>query len=279
MADNVLMKVTQSIRADVAKECVRSMLENALSAIENVYSYIVYAEYENGTFKRYVVQYNLSQEDKYNTITTEEVIEGVTKTIQEHSTETAKRVIGYAQPDIALILELYDPLVNKLARIQDGKWSIYTHEDLCQICRLEILQLYRKGYYLHKRLVEKAFINRLLMNTRNERNKPTIVSFEDTFYRSSSSDSEKLMVADTIPDQSLIDAEKYAEEEVAERLIFEEVKGIIIDLIGSRRWDELLRSYGGKTTTTTTRKLMQVVKNHFENLGITRKDFNKRYYE
>lgn len=279
MADNVLMKVTQSIRADVEKECVRSMLENTLENINSIYSYIVYAEYENGVQNAYIVQYNLSQEDKYNTISTEEAIDGITKVICEHAHENTRRVIGYAQPDVELILELYDPLVNKLARIQDGKWSMYTHEDLCQICRLEILKLYRKGYYLHKRLVEKAFINRLLMNTRHDRNKPPTLSFEDTFYRTSSSDSEKLLVADTIPDQYLIEKEKAADEEIAERLIFEEVKGIIIDLIGVRQWDELLRSYGGKSTTATTRKVMQKVKNHFENLGLTRKDFNKRYYE
>jgi hypothetical protein len=278
MADNVLMKLTTSIDADTNKG-VADMLEQSLEGIDCIYSYIVYAEYDDKDVKSYCVQCNISQTDRYNTLAIKDVIRDVTDIINNYETMKHKKVIGYGQPDVALMLEAYDPLVNKLASIQNNKWDMYTYEDLCQICRLEILTLYRKGYYIHKRLVEKAFINRLLMNTRHERNKPLCLSFEDVFYKTSSSDSEKLQVADTIPDTDLIEKEKEEEERIAESLIFEEVKAIIIDLLGPRRWDELLRCYGSNVTTATTRKNMQIIKNYFEKLGLSRKDFNKKYYE
>ena len=279
MADNVLLKIVQHIDANIELEQLRNMLEEYFKELDTLYSYIVYAKYESNVLIEYIVQCNVSQTDKYNTICKDRFIDNCVEIIKSYNIDNLKKVIGYEQPSVNIMLEAYDPLVKKLAKIQDGRWDMYTYEDLCQICRLEIMVLHSKGYYIHKRLLEKVFTNRLLMNTRHERNKPLTVSFEDTFYRTSSSDSEKLLVADTIPDTDLIDKQYKEEERIAENLIFQEVKGIIIDLIGKRRWDELIRCYGNKTTTATTRKLMQQIKTHFETMGITRKDFNKRYYE
>lgn len=279
MADNTLLKIVKYIDANIELEQLRNILEEYFTEIGNVYSYIVYVKHEDNILVNYVIQCNISQTDRYNTISTQKLIADCIAIIKDYNTNNAKRVIGYSQPSVDIILEAYDPLIKKLAKIQDGKWDMYTYEDLCQICRLEVMVLHSKGYYIHKRLLEKVFINRLLMNTRHDRNKPVILSFEDTFYRTSSADSEKLSVADTIPDTDLIDKQRTEEERIAENLIFQEVKGIVIDLIGIRRWDELIRCYGNKTTTATTRKLMQQIKTHFEMMGITRKDFNKRYYE
>ena len=278
MADNVLMKITQSIDAVFDFEGVRVLLESTLDNIDRVYSYIIFAVYDDSILTGYTIQFNVSQMDRYNTLHKDSVIEDVMKILRRKNSYN-KNVIGYGQPSAKIMLEVYDPLVNKLARMQDGKWSLYTHEDLCQICRYEMLNLYNKGYYIHKRLVEKAFINRILMDNRHEKYCPGCVSFEDTFYRTSSSDSEKLSVADTIPDEQLIEQERNKDIEEAEKAIYEEVKDIIVDLIGIRRWNELVRSYTTKNTTTTTRKIMQQIKAHFEQLGITRKDFNRRYYD
>ena len=189
-----------------------------------------------------------------------------------------KRVLGYNQPDIEVMIEAYDPLVNKLAKQQNEHWKCFEHEDLCQMCRLTMLKLYRKGYYIHKRLLYKSFNNDILMSLRHERDRPTIVSFEDTFYKTASADSEKLLVADIVPDTELIEKEELELYEENTRLIFEEVKEIIVELIGIRQFNELMRDYGNKHTTTWSRKCMQKIKNHFAKLGLTRKEFDNKYY-
>ena len=277
MEDNILTKILQQVQLEDKKEDVLSDMLNLLANFDKIYSYIVYQIYNEDTLIRYTIQYTISQKDEYNTIDVSKVIIHVIDMLFNKQREN-KKVIGYGQPALDVALEAYDPLIHKLAKYENSKWKQFDYEDLCQICRLVMCKLHKKGYYIHKRLLQKAFTNEILMSIRHEKNAPIIVSFEDCFYSKASGDSDDLTVADTIPDMSIQEKEEKEYEEIAEKLIFEEVKDIVVELIGIRQWNELMRDYGNKHTTAWSRKLMQKIKRHFETLGLTRKDFNKKYY-
>lgn len=273
MVDNIIMKITQKIKCKSDKEVLRVTINEALEELKFIYSYIVYRQTDD-----YLIQYNLSQQTRYNTLPSEQVCDEICNIICNDTGEGVE-IIGYNQPSLEIILEAFDPLVHKLARVQGEHWQQYEHDDLCQMCRLIMVQLYRKGYYLHKRLIEKALVNQILMETRNDRNKPLILSFDDVFYKPVSNSSEQITIADIVPDTDAILQEEEEEHLEGEFAIFAEVKDIIIDLIGIRQWNELFRDYSGKHTSTYTRKLMLKVKNHFEKEGLTRSKFNEKYHK
>lgn len=278
MTDNLLMAVKQEIQVSVDSENVKELILKALDGSEKFYSYIVYAKYENDTLTGWIIQYNISQNENFNTLSVQNIVDDIVNIINRKR-DDCKKVIGYGQPDIETVILAYDPLVRKLAKRQAERWKQYDYEDLCQICRYVMLKLYRKGYYIHRRLLYKAFENEIWMQVRKERGKPQIVSFEDTFYKDISGDGEKLLVADTIPDISTIEREETEYEKEVELKIFEELKEVIIEYIGVRQWNELVRDYGHCHTTSTTRKKMQKIKNYLNTLGLTRKEFNRKYYE
>lgn len=277
MIDNLLMAVKQEIKVSKDSENVEKLLIEALDGTDKFYSYIIYAKYDEGTLVSWTIQYNLSQIDEYNTLERSKVIKSIMEDLKrEH--KPLKNVIGYGQPSFDIIVQAYDPLVHKLAKQQGDKWKQYEHDDLCQICRLVMLKLYRKGYYIHRRLLYKAFQNEIWMDVKKHRGMPEIVSLEDTFYCKSDGDSEALSLSDVLADKNLIEEEERKWKEEGERLIFEEIKDIIIDYIGVRQWNELLRDYGNGHTTSATRIKMHKIKAYLSSLGLSRKDFNNKYY-
>ena len=270
---NTLMKVVQRVPAGRDAEYVYKVLYDVLSELDKIYSVIIYYIHDKN---EYHVQYNLSQNDNYNTVDIKDVIDKAVETILSGTT---KKVAGYIQPPIEICLEVFNPLVIRLAKNQKARWKYLEEEDYAQICRMVMIRLHQKGYYLHRRLIEKSFNNELLMMFRTQRNAPPLVSFEDTFYKPVSGSSEELRFADVVEDVSIKEAEEEKYREEAEHAIFEEVKAIIIELIGERQWNELMRDYGNKHTTARTRKKMTEIKRYFEKLGLTRKEFNRKYYE
>lgn len=273
MADNVIMKITQLIKCNTDKLVISVTLDEVLNEFDYIYSYIVFRKNEG-----HLVQYNISQQTCYNTLNTKDVNTEVSNIIYSDKGE-GNKIIGYNQPTLEVILNAFDPLVHKLASIQGEHWHQYDHDDLCQMCRLVMVQLYRKGYYLHKRLIEKAFVNSILMDIRNERNKPLVLSFDDVFYRPVSNSSEQITIAETIPDNDTMLQEEEENRVKGELDIFEEVKDIVISIIGIRQWNELFRDYSGKHTSAYTRKLMLKIKNQFETEGLTRSKFNEKYHK
>lgn len=272
MADNVLIKLVQNVPVTKNEVVIHLLLDNILKSVDKVYSYIVFKENE------FAVQFNISQTDKYNTLLPKTIITDIVKIIQDWDGDK-KGVIGYGQPTIDVILEAFDPLVNKLAYKQLEHWKSYEFEDLCQICRLVMITLYNKGYYLHKRLIEKSFMNEILMQMRNNKYKPIIVSLDDIFYKPLSNSSEDLTFADILQDDTNEEREKEELRREAEHAIFEELKDIIIELIGVRQWNEFYRDYVNKHTTIWSNKILLKIKNHLNTLGLTRGKFNDKYYK
>ena len=277
MADNVLMHVKQKISAATDIKRVEEILCETFDGIDNIYSYLIYAEYDVNPIQ-YTIQYNISQNEDLNTLTLEDVLTGVIHVLESVDITKKKKIVGYGQPSLEIVLQTYDPLVHKLARYQKDRWKQYDYDDLCQICRLVMVRLYRKGYYIHRRLLQRSFENEVWMDVKKHRGE-RLVSFEDTFYTPISGTSEELVFADIVPDEEALEKEKEQEEKEINLLIFNEVKELITDYIGVRQWNELMRDYGNNHTTSWSRKMLQKIKKYMAELGITRKDFINKYYE
>lgn len=259
--ENVLTKVCKTLKND-------SIVDLEIPNISKIFSYIVY--HNNGEFE---IQYNISQTNKYNTIKMCEVINNITDAINKY--DGLKKVVIYKQPSLELLLKLYKGLIIKLSKEQKQSWQFLELDDLIQMCSLVICDLYYKGYYIHKNLIRRAFINYVLLHIKKERNKPLIVSLEQEY--SKKDDDDKVTIADMIPDKQQLYAEIDSDNEEVQRKILQEVKDIVVDFIGIRQYDQLLREYTNKQTTEWSRKLMQRIKAHLFELGISKKSFYKYY--
>lgn len=272
MKENVLNKISVVLPTNVDDCKIETELNNVLSNHDKIYSYLIYAKYKQNTHNCWIIQLNVSQVDNYNTLLKCDVI----KEIREHisnNKDTTKYVVAYNQPSVELMLDLYKPLALKLAMEQSEKWPCIEYEDACSICNLTMIKLYKKGYYIHKRLLKRSFENAILMELRQERYRPDILSLEQVLFNNG--DDEELRLVDMLPDTASELERERREEEEALYAMFNEVKRLLVDYMGERQFEQLLRDYGNKHTTSWSRKKMQQVKERFKKLGISRESFNK----
>jgi len=272
--DNVLFKLTckVSLTPDGPVNPANTIYK-LVKHLDFVYSYLIYAEYSQNKLTGWRVEFMISQTNKFNTIHVFDATIEIHKIIMESwHTEKIKYVVGYRQPPLELLLEAFDPLIKKLAEQQRRYWRL-EFEDLCQMCRLVICILHGKGYYLHKSIINKSFINYILMHIRKEKYKPIMVSI----YEGVSQDGDSLTIADTIVDETaeqeiddIADIEAFAD-------VLSQKRDIIKDYIGPRQYDQLVREYGNKMTTNEGRKLVDKIKKHLKRLGISEASFKKYY--
>lgn len=269
MKENILSKVVQKLPKDKSFDELSILIQKSSDIVGNIYSYIIYDEED-----LYLLQFAISQQDEYNTLTPERVACEVTEIIRKHMTtgESKNNVCGYGQPPVDILLEVLNPLIHKLAKKQHDMWQKMEYEDLVQICRLVILTLYRKGYYIHKRLLERAFYNEVLREIQKDKGKPYKVSLDELL---SDGDGDDLFVRDTIPDTAAIYAERDKLDEEMRAGIYLEVKEFILDIITPRQLDQLLRSYSNKHCDQWARSTMQYIKEYLASQGITPHSFDK----
>lgn len=273
MVENITSKLVQRISANCTDEEIKNQLHIILDEVETIYSYLVYARYKEEKLVYWQIEYLISQTSEYNTLHKDSIINEIFIILKKSNEKTISTVIGYKQPAISLQLKLFDPLINKLALEQTQRWSQIEYEDACQICRLTMVNLYRKGYYLHPRLIRRCYNNDILCFIRKDKNKPEILSIDKVIYHEG--DNTPLTIADTIPDNQ---AKERAEQKDAEQfvhIVFEQVKEIIIDLIGERQFDQLMRDYGNKHTTSWSCKKMRELRRKFDEMGISWNSFYK----
>ena len=271
MSKNILNKLIQRVPANLTNEQIKEHLHSVLKELETIYSYLVYAKYKDNLLHHWQVDYNISDQDEYNTLKASNVEKEVYDIILESKENKVANVIGYNQPPVDVIIKAFDPLIKKLALQQSRKWVKLEYDDCYQICLMTVLNLHRKNYYLHKTLLERSFNNEILMMLRKEKNAPDIVSL-DTVIHDNGTD-ETISLGDTIPDQAAIERQEQEDEEEFIKLMFEQTKEMIIELIGPRQFDQLMRDYGNKHTTSWSRKKMQQMKEKFRQKGITWKSF------
>lgn len=246
---------------------------------ETLYSFIVWIKCDNEcNVITYQIKHLVSDCEQNNTIFFQDAINTIINALIEHRNYKGKtKVICYKQPPIDLMVELYEPLVETLAKNIQMNWQQYDLDDLKQICRMCMVELYNKGYYLHKRLLKKTFNRRILQEVRGLKHRGEIVSLYQKCTPDNGED-EVLMLKDMLEDTDATIREQERLRLEGEMEIFKEIKDIIVSKIGERRWDMLFRDYGKGHTTNTTRAMMSRLKQELEAEGYTRKLFNRRYH-
>lgn len=271
---NVLSKFKVRINRDLAGDQICEALGQSLVNVDNVYSYILYADYDKQGLVGFQVEFLVSQTESYNTIPQEEVIANVAaQMLKQLRSEQQRYVIGYKQPPLDKLLELYEPLVQNLAMKQQQYWQQMEFEDLCQMCRLCICTLYRAGYYIHKALIQKAFSNEVLLKIRKDRYHEQPLSLN----RRVKYDDEKVELMDLIPDNSMVEEIQEQQDNEDALRILQEKRDLIIAEVGQRQYEQLVRAYTFGNTDGMSRRLVNRLKNKFVQLGITENTF-QRYF-
>lgn len=225
-----------------------------------------------------IIKTAVSAISEFNTLPYAETVELIIEKIIEYiATLSDVKCICFGQPPLELIVELYQPMIQKMATRLQTQWKQFEFDDLVAIGNKITVELYRKGYYINKSLIWTAFNNDILVQCRKFKYKPIVVSIYDKMKSDVKVDNEELTYGDTIEDESYIEEKEQEDEQQLEQYVFQQVKDIIIEKIGQRRWDQLYRDYTKGHTTAQSRAEMNRIKAHFNELGLTRQDFINRY--
>ena len=108
---------------------------------------------------------------------------------------------------------------------------------------------------------------------RKDKYKPEITSISKVV--SNNDDNTPITLGDMLPDIKLQEEKERQDEEEFIQIVFSQVKEIIVELIGERQFEQLMRDYANKHTTSWSRKKMQQIKETFKTLGISWKSFDK----
>lgn len=237
---------------------------------KKVYSYSLYAE-EGPEGKSYRLEVLYSMIERYNTINISTIVERVSLAIAKDN-EPSSKLIGYKQPPLEILIRAYEPLIINLAKRQHEHWREIEIEDLQQMCRLVICILYNSGYYIHKKLIVKTFNNYVLQYLKHERYRPTIVSLDEPI----KAKGENLTVKDVIKDDDY-EQKIQDEEDYEENLTFlNEFRSLVIQEIGERSYEQLLKQYSNKSTDAWGQKTVYRLKGKFHKRG-SLKRIKQRY--
>lgn len=268
MRRNNVIYFSQSLNKKLGFDDLAELLHPIVNEMCRFYSVVIQSDGNSNL----TIRYAISENDEYNTITEKSVSRALLEAL---NAEDKPGVLSYVQPPLDLMIELYEPLIQKLAINQQRCWHNLEFHDLCQICRLTLITLYNKGYYIHKRLLEKSFNNAVLQEIRTRSQMIDTISFESSV--EGEEDMEKITLKDTLCDVDEEYSKQDAEVKLANDLIFREVKDILIELIGERQFEQLFRDYANGHTTAWSRRKMQTIKTMFEMEGLTRQKFNNKY--
>lgn len=220
-----------------------------------IYSYLVYARYDNSHLTGWDVQVMISHTAQYNALPSAEAILSIVDIVNNSWSEsTTKYIVGYKQPPLPLLMEILEPMVQSLAAQQHRYWQQIEYDDLCQMCRLVIVTLYNKGYYIHKSLVSKSFVNNVLMSLRKERHKPLIISLEQLRENEGNSPTT-LQIQDPVSLDHIVDLE---EEDKTSTM-----RQRVINEIGPRQYEQMVFEYKAKATTQETVNQVRQLKRKF----------------
>lgn len=246
---------------------VELALINETAKLRDIYSYVVRDDEDS-----YRVDISVSDIDEYNTIRPDAMI---TEIVQGIANRDSNLIICFHQPTIDILIDVYEPLINKLAREQAQHWQQLNYEDLCQTCRYCICLLYSKGYYIHKGIIARAFNNEVLGSLRKTRGKRQILSIDAAI--GEDEDSEKITIGDIIPDNTTVEEINAAINAVANQQMWECIKAEVIKIIGPRQWDQLFREYKNGLTTPATQQRMLYVRDTLKSKGLTLRYFMEKF--
>ncbi len=254
---NELHKITLRINVN---EDIRNVLTEHLTNISMLYSYIVLPLYTNHNFVGIKIEYCISQRKQYNTIVASAIIDKIIIAVNKYDKNTYNtKAICFEQPPLELMLKIYEPLICKLANLQHTRWSLIEYEDAKQICRLSMIKLYNKGYFVHKSLLIRTYNNDILTYLRQRKNEPEYISLEDMMY--CNGDDDVIDIIDTISEDN------YDDNTLLD--IWQQVRDLLVQWIGERQLSQLLHDYGTRNTTEWSRRKVQRLKEKLKKQNIT----------
>lgn len=254
---NALYKI-KHILTDTNEQSLTAVLNKLIP--DKMYSYIA-RKYDGG----WKCQFTICTTDKYNTISKDIAFHKLITTIL-----CSKNTIIYDQPSLDIMIEMYAPYVHSLAREQQRHWTFLEYDDLVQMCYLSMIKLYNKGYYLNRHILYTTYVRDILLSIRKDRTDYDIVSIEDKYGKDDS-----LSISDTLEDTQF--SQDRAEDERLNEImyIFEEVKAMIIDEIGERRFEQLFNEYKNHVTTLNGQQTMFRLRRNFAKDNITMNSFRR----
>lgn len=266
---NEIMKLKESIFKPIKiRDLIHSITE-LFEHTERIYSYVLYNNSD-----RYTIVYHIAQNEKHNCIDVNCAKTNIINAVIGHKND--KGIISYEQPPLPILVKVLRPLVQSLTKQEHSHWSKQlTFEDIEQMCYLCICELYNKGYYIHKSLVATSLRNAIYYHLRADDHRGIkIVSL----YVKQFSDNEKMMLLDTIKDEAASSIIDDKETEEVKNDIFNEQKQFIIDIIGKRQYDQLVREWTMNSTTGSSRKKVCDLRKEVNRTGMSDKAWVK-YYE
>lgn len=274
MKQNQLLYFEQIIKENEDEYSILTKINTVMEELERIYSYAIMVQRNDEV--TYIIKYAISENLKYNTLSKDVVVEGILGTIKKDKESQGKYIIGHKQPPLDLMIELYEPLIQKLSTEQKNRWRFLEYDDICQIGRLTFILLYEKGYLIHPKLLRKAFSNAILQEVKTYSHVTEYLSLESKI-DGPNEDMEKLTLEDTLRDIAEDERQEEQESREISQSIFSEVKDILIDMMGIRQFEQFYRDYTNGHTTTWSRRKMQSVKQRFEQEGLTRQIFNNKH--
>lgn len=240
---NVLTKFELSLEYDgddttYISYCTKEVLKH-LTMYNKIYSYLVLTSWHKNTFKELKVQYLVSQTDKYNTIDSlEAAAEIIQYIVPSRYNDHDIHYLCHRQPPLDLICELYEPLVQSLSTAAYNRWNKYfEYDDLSQTCYLTIIDLYDKGYYIHKSLIQRTYTNMIYLQLRKLRPFGTIQSLDVVI--NDDNDDEALTLLDSLEDATAQDAFDEVDNGTTDDK-YTMQKGMVLGLISQRTYDQLV---------------------------------------
>lgn len=253
---NELIKHTATWDGETQLSHIVEQVERITADWPCCYSYSLYREGD-----RYRLEAFRSVIDRYNTLAPTDIITRVLEAMQMAKPDS--KLISYKQPPLDVLVRTYEPLVISLAKQQHEHWQYLELEDLEQICRMVICILYNSGYFVHKRLIIKTFNNYVLTMIRKERYRPTIVSLDAPLQVKG----ENLAIKDVVQDIDYEYRMQDDEDREADMQFLQRCKTVLMQDIGKRQYEQLVREYTDRSTTQWSRKKLDSLKRKYNRGG------------
>lgn len=227
--------------------------------------------------QQYELIYYVSDEQRYNTMKPEIVLAMLT---DFHTKSTG--ILCFGQPSIDIMIELFDPYMMKLAYEVKRKYNSYDEfDDLFQDCRMCMIELYNKGYYLNKALIATAFRNRVIdrhrWTNRFCRVEEDSLKLLSEIAVSGVSD-EDLTFEDIAEDPEFRTAYEQALHQQSVRDMYDEVKQYIVQCIGERGFTQLEREITTGYMSEWGRRHRRKLIKEMERDGLTKDFLYRKHY-
>lgn len=272
MAINKYIVTNKTTSLDIFKA------ETALASITKISSCAVKAIYIDNTFKYLQIKFYTFQNREYNEVDYNSEVTKICGIIEQFD-ETLfcdSRYIYFNQSSLTSIDNAYAPFMYHLALSLHDNWEQIEVDDLYQMCRLCLCQLYNKGYCVHPGLIKKTFINHVLYTLRKDHRNSDIKLISIEKLLPTANNKSDLTIGDTIEDEVYNERRDKAEHDEIIESVFEIVNKVIIPEIGERRYKQLITAHRNKCANGSQRMLIIRIRKLLAKKGYDIEWFHKK---